>query len=314
MTAAPPGAGAAVRLDRVNLRAATFTPEASLDLLHAVCHAVELDPAGAHLLRHHTNAVYQLARHPVVVKITRPGSGRDRSSQAVAIAEALARTGVPSVRLWPGLDQPVRIADGFATFWEAVDVVREPSAAELAEPLRRLHALGPEVFSAVPRLDPFGAIAHSLSRPTVLDDQDLRFLHAYAEELAPDYAALSYQCPNQLIHGDAHHSNTLVGPAGPVLADWESARMGPPEWDLVTVAVHCRRFDHPPGEYEEFAERYGRDVRDWPGYQTLAAVRELRMITTNAWKSAPGSPAATEVLGRVTALREGDRERRWTLL
>ena len=298
----------------MNLRAATFTPEASLDLLHAVCRAVDLDPASAQLLRHHTNAVYRLEQHPVVVKITRPGSGRDRAIRTAAIAEALASTDVPSVRLWPGLDQPVRIADGFATFWEAVDVVREPSAADLAEPLRRLHSLGPEAFPTVPRLDPFGAIAHSLARPTVLDEHDLEFLHAYAEELATDYAALSYQRPDQLIHGDAHHSNALVGPAGPVLADWESARIGPPEWDLVTVAVHCRRFDHPPGEYEEFAEHYGRDVRHWPGYQTLAAVRELRMITTNAWKSEPESPAATEVLGRVAALREGDRQRRWTLL
>ncbi len=303
-----------VRLDDVSLRTATFTPETSLELLEAACRAADLDPSGARLLRHHTNAVYRLAHHPVVVKITRPGSGQHRSAQTVAIAEALAHTSVPTVRLWPGLNQPIIVADSHATFWSAIDVAREPTAADLAEPLRRLHCLDPQALSAVSKLDPFGAIANSLTRRTVLNPHDLGFLRAYSEQLADDYATLDFERPSSLIHGDAHHSNMLVGPDGPVLADWESAHLGPPEWDLATVAVHCRRFDHPPDEYKEFAKIYGRDICDWPGYQTLAAVRELRMITTNAWKSAPGTPAAAEVILRVAALRRGDLERRWQLL
>lgn len=303
-----------VKLDGVNLRTATFTPEKSLELLQIACRAADLDPSGAYLLRHHTNAVYRLAHQPVVVKITRPGAGRERSARTVAIAEALTRTGVPAVRLWPGLYQPVSVANSYATFWIAVDVIRKPAAADLAEPLHRLHHLDPGGLPVLPKLDPFGAITSSLARPTVLDPQDLGFLRTYAEQLADDYATLDFEQPTCLIHGDAHHSNTLFGSEGPVLADWESARLGPPEWDLVTLAVHCRRFDHPRGEYEELVKLYGRDVRAWPGYQILAAVRELRMITTNAWKSTPGSPAATEVLGRIAALRHGDVEHRWTLL
>ena len=303
-----------VRLDDVSLRTATFTPETSLELLHTACRVADLDPSGARLLRHHTNAVYRLAHDPVVVKITRPGSGQYRSAQTVAITEALTHTNVPTVRPWPGLNQPITVADSYATFWIAVDIAREPTAADLAEPLRRLHGLNPQAFPAVPKLDPFGANTNSLTRRTVLDPHDLGFLRAYAEQLAGDYAILDFERPSALIHGDAHHSNMLVGPDGPVLADWESARLGQPEWDLATVAVHCRRFDHPLGEYKEFAKEYGRDICDWPGYQTLAAVRELRMITTNAWKSAPGTPAAAEVIHRVAALRRGDLERRWRLL
>ncbi|MEY9858519.1 Ser/Thr protein kinase RdoA (MazF antagonist) [Catenulispora sp. GAS73] len=298
----------------MNLRSATFTPEMGFELLHAACRAAGLDPSDAHLLRHHTNAVYRLAHHPVVVKITRPGSGRDRSTRSVAVAEVLTRTGVPTVQLWPSLNQPLAVADSYATFWMAVDATRGPVAADLAKPLHRLHDLDPEVLPALPELDPFGAIADSLTRPTVLDSDDLGFLQDYAGQLAEDYATLDFERPSCLIHGDAHHSNMLVGPNGPVLADWESARLGPPEWDLVTVAVHCRRFDHPLGEYEEFATRYGRDIRAWPGYRVLAAVRELRMITTNSWKSASGTPAAEEVLHRTAALRRGDDERIWRLL
>lgn len=303
-----------VRLDRVNLRSAIFTPENSFKLLHAACSAADLGPVGARLLRHHTNAVYRLADQPVVVKITRPGTGRERSMHAVAIAEALAQTDVPTVRLWPGLNQPITVADSYVTFWIAVDMVREPAAADLAVPLQRLHELGPEAFPSIPKLDPFAVITDSLGRRTVLAREDLAFLSAYAGQLADEYGALDFERLNCLIHGDAHHSNTLVGRGGPILADWESARLGPPEWDLATVAVHCRRFDHPPGEYEGFAKSYGRDIVSWPGFQILAAVRELRMITTNAWKSAPGTPAAAEVLRRVTALRHGDLERRWQLL
>jgi len=303
-----------VRLEGVDLRTATFTPATSIELLNAACRVAGLDPGGARLLRHHTNAVYRLARHPVVVKITRPGAGRDRSIRTVAVAEALNRTAVPSVRLWPGLTQPIAAANSYATFWKAVDVTREPAAPDLAEPLHRLHHLDQQTVPALPELDPFAAVTSSLTRPTVLGADDLTFLRDYADQLAQDYVTLDFERPSRLIHGDAHHSNMLVGSDGPLLADWESVRVGPPEWDLVTVAVHCRRFEHPLGEYDEFAKRYGRDIHTWPGYRTLAAVRELRMITTNSWKSVPGTPAAREVLKRVAALRDGDKGRRWKLL
>lgn len=298
----------------MNLPSATFTPETSLDQLHAACRAVGLDATGAQLLRHHTNAVYRLTRHPVVVKITRPGAGRDRTAQTVAVAQALARTRVPAVRPWPGIDQPITLAGTHATFWNAVDSVREPAAADLAEPLRRLHQLDPAVLPALPKLDPFGAIHGSLERRTVLDNDDLTFLHDYADELCAEYSALRFDSSDGIVHGDAHHSNALVGPDGPVLADWESACQGPPEWDLVTVAVHCYRFGHPMTEYKDFATAYARDIQEWPGYPTLTAVRELRMITTNAWKSEPGTQAAAEVRRRVRALREGDADCRWQLL
>jgi hypothetical protein len=81
---------------------------------------------------------------------------------------------------------------------------------------------------------------------------------------------------------DAHYSNAIVTGHGPLLLDGESACLGPAAYDLTTLAVHCDRFAHPPGEYDAFAEAYGLDVRSLPGYGTFKEVRELRMITTNA--------------------------------
>jgi hypothetical protein len=68
--------------------------------------------------------------------------------------------------------------------------------------------------------------------------------------------------------------------------------------------VHCRRFSHPADEYAEFCRHYGRDVRDWSGFPWLRDVRELRMITTNAGKSAPGTSAAREVHRRMQEVRD----------
>jgi hypothetical protein len=85
-------------------------------------------------------------------------------------------------------------------------------------------------------------------------------------------------------------------------------------WDLVTVYVHVRRFGFPEEDHRAFAADYGRDLTAEPEFAVLRAVRELRMIATNARKSAPGSPQAREVRRRVEGLRAGDTERPWQIL
>jgi hypothetical protein len=98
-----------------------------------------------------------------------------------------------------------------------------------------------------------------------------------------------------------------------VLSDWDSAVIGPVEWDLATIEVHCRRFGFPEQEYQNFCTRYGRDIREWDGFATMRDLRELRMVTTNARKSPPGSPQAAEVHRRIAALEAND-ELRWSIL
>ena len=100
---------------------------------------------------------------------------------------------------------------------------------------------------------------------------------------------------------------------GTTTYDWQNAAIGQPEWDLVTIEIHCHRFGHQPDEYEAFSRAYGFNVRDWVGYDWLRNLRELRMITTNARKSAPGSTTAAEVLRRVEALRD-DAPMTWKIL
>jgi Ser/Thr protein kinase RdoA (MazF antagonist) len=65
----------------------TFLPENTLRLLTEACLRAGLDPGGARLLRHQTNAVYQLASEPVVVKISRPGADRAHIERTLALVQ-----------------------------------------------------------------------------------------------------------------------------------------------------------------------------------------------------------------------------------
>ena len=149
----------------------------------------------------------------------------------------------------------------------------------------------------------------------ILSDAERAVLRLRCEELAEAITELDYQLAPTLIHGDAQHRNMLWDEENhrPVLCDWESMAIGQPEWDLVTVEIHCRRFGHPTHEYDDFCERYGFDIRRWSGYPLLCNLRELRMITTNARKSAAGSPQAAEVHRRIAGLGE-EPSKQWVIL
>ncbi|MCS0634128.1 hypothetical protein NX801_00295 [Streptomyces sp. LP05-1] len=90
--------------------------------------------------------------------------------------------------------------------------------------------------------------------------------------------------------------------------------MGQPEWDLVTVEVHCRRFGHGQEHYQAFADAYGWDVTRWSGYRTLAAIRELQMITTNARKVPDAPRSLEEIKRRVEGIRHRDEHMLWKIL
>ncbi|MCM6775841.1 aminoglycoside phosphotransferase family protein [Nocardia sp. CDC159] len=296
--------------------AAGFTPRRTRWILERACAEAGFEPTGARLLRHHTNAVYLLASAPVVVKIDRPVGVRP-PVDVVTLVRWLQAQDVPTVPL-AGTAQPLRLGGCAVTFWRYLPQRRPIVAADLAEPLALLHALRTRPAQWLPNrhlADAFAHIAHSIEASPILTPFDRRLLHDERLRLAAGAADIDYLLRPGLIHGDAHHRNILwdTTAARAVLCDWESVAIGHPEWDLITIEVHCRRFAHPPIEYEKFCRDYGFDIRDWPGYPWLRDLRELRMITTNAYKSAPGSPSAREVLRRIQGLREGI-EARWHIL
>lgn len=290
----------------------TFTPERTRAVLDAACEALGTDPAGASLLRHQTNAVYKLGSAPIVVKIARPGV--QHTSTVVRLVRWLTDHNVPSVPLHQGVDQPLSLGGCAVTFWRYLPQARPITAGDIAGPLAALHA-APSPPLTLPELNPIGAIERSLRANRVLTGDEVELLRDRCRKLAAELSLVRFTGRRTLVHGDAQHRNTLLDPNSgqAVLCDWESAAIGPPEWDLVTIEIHCRRFGHAPQEFDDFCDRYGFDVREWSGYRVLRDVKELRMITTNARKSVPGSPQAVEVRRRVGILNGGPTQG-WQIL
>ncbi|GGP78700.1 MULTISPECIES: phosphotransferase family protein [Streptomyces] len=283
-------------------------------VLQQACAMAGLDHGDARLLRGHTNAVILLEREQTVVKIARRGTNTEDVARTVAFVRHLMDLGFPTVPLHP-IGQPV-IIDGHATtFWHYLPQPPHPvTAAQLAKPLHALHTL-PTPPLVLPRHDNIAAIRRSLATTSWLPGRTLAFLNDYADQLAHALTTVDFALPDGVIQGDPQHRNALhTGQGEAVLCDWDTVTRGQPEWDLVTVEIHCRRFGHGQQHYQAFADAYGFDITRWSGYPTLAAIRELRMITTNARKVPQAPSSQREVERRIAALQSHDRQLRWNIL
>lgn len=274
-----------------------------------------LDHTEASLLRGHTNAVVHLGS--VVLKIARKGSSFPAVERTVALVRWLQDRGFPTVPLHSGTRQPLRLrGEALATVWNYLPQPAQPlTAADLAGPLAALHRLDTPPIS-IRELDNIRAIRRSLTGARTLCADDRDFLSRRVDGLEQSLSRVGYVLPRSLVQGDPQHRNALHDTENrrTVLCDWDTVAMGRPEWDLVTVEIHCRRFGYGPHHYTDFADAYGIDITTWPGYPVLRDIRELRMIATNARKShhTPGSMA--EVRRRIKGIREQEVGMRWNIL
>jgi hypothetical protein len=106
------------------------------------------------------------------------------------------------------------------------------------------------------------------------------FLHDQCSRIEDELERVSFALPSGPIHGDAFMGNLIAGAAGPAICDFDSACMGPREWDLTPVAVGKLRFDYPGDTYGELVSEYGFDVTLWPGFPTLRKIRELQLVSS----------------------------------
>jgi hypothetical protein len=288
-----------------------FSPDNLAEALAAVCVVAGLDPAGAALLRCTNNAVFELATAPVVVRIVASNALRHRVDKVVRVATWLAEHDVPAVRLLPGIVQPVAAGPYLATVWEAVPRGgKRPRGRDLARLLRRLHEL-PEPSFALPAWQPLDDVRRRIGEADGLDDADLAFLRDRCGEVSDRLDALEFAQPPCLLHGDAHLGNLIPSPAGPVLCDFDSASLGPPEWDLTPLAVGVVRFGEPVGRYRELVRSYGFDVTRWEGFAVLRAVRELKLITSVLPILSSRPEVRPEFFRRLADVRRGDDSARW---
>lgn len=283
------------------------------DAVAAICRACDLDPAGAELIRNVNNAVLRLAHHPVVVRLVTLPSYVPRAGLAVTAATLFAEHDVPAIRLLPGLAQPVRAGGHVATLWQAVpEVGPTPTGGDLAGMLRVVHRL-PLPVGALPQWDPLSDFRNRLRDAGELEPRDRRFLDRRCDELQTALAQLQFPLPRAVVHGDAHLGNVIPGPEGPVLCDFDSCCIGPPEWDLTPMAVSAVRFGRPAAHQADLAAGYGFDVTDWHGFEVLRDIRDLKIVAGVFPGPGRGPRVAAEFRRRMASLRSGRLHDRWSL-
>ena len=90
-------------------------------------------------------------------------------------------------------------------------------------------------------------------------------------------------------HGDVHPGNVMMSTDGPVLIDWDLLCWAPPGWDHGPMLTWADRWAGPsgptPGEYEDFAQGYGRSMADDPAALAFA---ELRLVAATLMRVAAG--------------------------
>ena len=268
---------------------------------------------GAELLRLGENAIYQLAADPVVVRIARAADRLPRVRRELCVARWLTASNVPAVHVIDEIDQPILVHDRPVTFWRTVtggDPV--PDHIDLARLLAAFHK-APACPCELASFDPLGPSFSRLANADTVAPEDRHFLQVRCDDLNDELQRLEFALPRGPIHGDAHTRNLLTDHGQVVLIDFESAAVGPREWDLLPTAIGVERYGRSERQYREFADAYGFDVRTWPGYPVLREVRELTM-TTWIMQNIGESPAvAAEFALRVGSLRERDFARAWHL-
>jgi hypothetical protein len=274
-------------------------------VLAEVCAKAGFDHEGATLLRYVGNAVFRLRYDPVIVRIVLAPSLRHRVGKVVAVARWLARNGVPAVRLLDGFEQPLQAGEHLATLWHDVPATGPPpTGVDLARLLRRFHELAPPSFE-LPSWEPMTIVRGRLRDAQGIKLADRAFLERRCGEIEVALHSIEYHLPPGPVHGDAYLGNLIPGPDGPVLCDFDSACIGPREWDLTPLAVGQLRLGHPPEQYRSFAEQYGFDVTAWPGFAVLRQVRELKMVS-GALPVLGGNPMVrAEFTRRLRSLRDG---------
>jgi Ser/Thr protein kinase RdoA (MazF antagonist) len=298
-------------LCRVPDAAAGFSSSAVLPILKQACEQAGLASDHAELLRIGENAIFCLASAPIVVRIARSADRMRRVRRELCIARWLATAGVPAIRVYEEIDQPLLVDGHPVSFWHAVTGGEpEPNHVDLARLLAAFHA-APDCPCDLAAFDPIPNSERRLEVPVGIDVRDADFLRDYCADLGRRLKRLDFALPIGPIHGDAHTQNLLTDDGQVVLLDFESSAIGPREWDLLPMAVAVDRYGLPEDSYREFADAYGFDVRTWDGYPILREVRELGM-TTWIMQNAQASPAAAaEFALRAASLRERDTQRAW---
>ncbi|MBP1781167.1 aminoglycoside phosphotransferase (APT) family kinase protein [Micromonospora sp. HB375] len=288
-----------------------FSEEAMTLAMREIAGGLEVPTEDARLLRLTNNAVFALPESGLVIRIARTHRLRGRVTKVVQLARWFAELDAPTIRLAPGVAQPVAVGDLVASVWVYVPpAAPTPTMNDLGSALRRFHALGPPPFPLA-TWDPIGDARRRLADADGLTAEDHDYLAAWCDRLEPQVADLNQRGEQSLIHGDAHVGNLLRDASrGILLCDFDATCLGPWQVDLAAVAVGEVRFGK-TGAHRALAEAYGYDVmsdRNWP---LLREARELKMIAAATPLLASSTRVSAEFASRLRSIRYDNPTKVW---
>lgn len=254
------------------------------------------------LLRTGMNALFIAG--DVVLRVGRPTSD---PHDALWLGERLNEAGIRS----PRFVRDVIVDDGLAVFAIARESSVGPIAwREVGAMVARVHRLDASTIGAhhplpVCRTFPWWDFVALLDATADLLDDAARA----GIESAISRHGLWWQAdvPTVVCHGDVHPGNVIQTTDGPVLLDWDLLCLGPAAWDHGPMMTMAERWGGDAGEYEAFAEGYGRSMRGDP---VAEAVAELRLVAATLMRVRAGrtDPAAAAEAERRLRWWRGDAE------
>ncbi len=285
----------------------------TLTVLYKASAAAGVNSDGAEVIRLAENAIYRLPGG-VVARISRAGQDT-AATKEVNVARWLADSGVSAVRVVRDIDQPVQVDGRAVTFWHELPPHDYGTITDVAAALRELHQLTPPETFELPALVPFVRLTQRIEAATTISADDQHWLLDRLSELKTAYDNLPPGLPRCVVHGDAWSGNVVTtADSAIVLLDLERCAVGPPEWDLVSMAVaHVTTAGIDAKEWDIYCETYGHDVTTWEGFDVLRDIRELRQTTMAAQVAATDPQRyADQAAHRLACLQGQHGPRPWS--
>jgi hypothetical protein len=194
------------------------------------------------ILEDWNNTIVRLAPSSIVAKV---GTSHFRDARVeslereVAVGAHLAARGAPVTRPAAGVPPGPHHWQGLTlTLWEYVEPIpgAELVPAEMAAAMQAVHEALSDFDGSLPyfalELDDTRTLLQPHRSPS-LEAADRQFLLSGVSELEAALAPLT--TARRPLHGSPHGANWLLSTRGPMLLDFETACLGPVEWDLAAL-------------------------------------------------------------------------------
>jgi hypothetical protein len=250
----------------------------------------------ARILGQSNRLVAKLLPSGLIAKIARVDA-YEQLAREVAVAAHVATCGGPVAppASEPG---PYRSRTIALSVWEPMAFLGEPPEAVALSSYLVLRPCLDSFRGALPdyRETIFGAKRLADESDLVcLANHDANFLRAVFEQSLSSLSSFRWQ--DQVLHGDAHSGNLALTPEGPRWLDFESACIGPLEWELTTLGAGAAAVARDPGLL-----------------RVLVGLRRACVVTWCAVRPNPNAQELEAIVHHLAALKaEHDPDRSLTI-